>query len=42
MDWFYNHYLPNDDARKDWGWEPKFDISKMTEVMITNLRRLNE
>ena len=32
----------DDDARKDWGWEPKFDISKMTEEMITNLRRINE
>ena len=30
------------DARNDWKWEPKFDISKMTEEMITNLRRLNE
>lgn len=29
-------------AREDWGWEPKFDISKMTEEMITNLRRKNE
>ena len=34
--------INDDDARKDWGWEPKFDISKMTEEMITNLRRLNE
>ena len=22
MDWFYNHYLPNDDARKDWRVSP--------------------
>ena len=34
--------INDEDARKDWGWEPKFDISKMTEEMITNLRRLNE
>ena len=34
--------INDDDARKDWGWEPKFDISKMTEEMITSLRRLNE
>ena len=34
--------INDDDARKDWGWEPKFDISKMTGEMITNLRRLNE
>ena len=34
--------INDDDARKDWGWEPKFDISKMTEEMITNLRKLNE
>tara|TARA_B100001029_G_scaffold128018_1_gene107029 strand:- start:151 stop:1077 length:927 start_codon:yes stop_codon:yes gene_type:complete len=34
--------INDEDARKDWGWEPKFDITKMTEEMITNLRRLNE
>ena len=34
--------VDDNDARKDWGWEPKFDISKMTEEMITNLRRINE
>ena len=34
--------ISDDDAKNDWGWEPKFDISKMTKVMITNLRRLNE
>ena len=33
--------IADEDARNDWGWEPKFDISKMTEEMITNLRRLN-
>ena len=34
--------INDDDARKDWGWEPKFDISKMTEEMITSLRSRNE
>ena len=34
--------INDEDARKDWGWQPKFDITKMTEEMITNLRRLNE
>ena len=34
--------IDDEDARKDWGWQPKFDITKMTEEMITNLRRLNE
>ena len=34
--------INDEDARNDWKWEPKFDISKMTEEMITNLRRLNE
>ena len=34
--------INDEDARRDWGWEPKFDITKMTEEMITNLRRLNE
>jgi len=31
--------IDDKDARNDWGWKPKFDISKMTEVMIDNLRR---
>jgi nucleoside-diphosphate-sugar epimerase len=26
-------------ARKDWGWKPAFDLDKMTEVMITNLKK---
>jgi len=34
--------INDEDARNDWGWQPKFDITKMTEEMITNLRRLNE
>jgi len=34
--------INDEDARSDWGWQPKFDITKMTEDMITNLRRLNE
>lgn len=24
-------------ARKDWGWKPKFDLAKMTQVMLKNL-----
>ena len=31
--------IDDKDARNDWGWKPKFDISKMTRVMIDNLRR---
>ena len=34
--------IDDEAARNDWKWEPKFDITKMTEEMITNLRRLNE
>jgi len=26
-------------AREDWNWEPKYDLEKMTEVMIENLER---
>ena len=25
-------------ARLDWGWKPEFDLSKMTEVMLVNLK----
>jgi nucleoside-diphosphate-sugar epimerase len=25
-------------ARSDWGWKPEFDLQKMTEVMLTNLK----
>ena len=31
--------IDDKDARNDWGWKPKFDISKMTKTMIDNLRR---
>ena len=34
--------IDDEAARNDWKWEPKFDITKMTEEMIINLRRLNE
>ncbi|RXG58422.1 L-threonine 3-dehydrogenase, mitochondrial [Armadillidium vulgare] len=27
------------DARKDWGWQPKFDIKSMCETMFQNLRQ---
>lgn len=26
-------------ARKDWGWMPKFDLAKMTEEMLNNLKK---
>ncbi len=30
-------------ARKDWGWQHKYDLKKMTEVMLENLKvKLNE
>jgi nucleoside-diphosphate-sugar epimerase len=28
-------------ARKDWGWQHRFDLDKMTEDMLTNLKKLN-
>ncbi len=27
-------------ARKDWGWEPQYDLTKMTEDMLLNLKKL--
>lgn len=29
-------------ARKDWGWQPKYDLAKMTEDMIVQLRKKYE
>ena len=26
-------------ARKDWQWDPKFDLSKLVEVMFTELKK---
>lgn len=31
------HYLEDDAARKDWGWQPKYDLERMTKEIITNL-----
>jgi len=30
--------VDDSDAKKDWGWKPEFDITRMTEVMIKKLR----
>lgn len=29
--------LVDDAAKKDWGWQPKFDLAKMTEEILQNL-----
>jgi nucleoside-diphosphate-sugar epimerase len=29
-------------ARQDWGWQPDFDLYKMTEDMLVNLRKMKE
>jgi len=29
-------------ARRDWGWQPQFDLPTMTEDMLTNLKRLKK
>ena len=29
-------------ARDEWGWQPDFDLDKMTEDMLTNLKRKHE
>ena len=26
-------------ARKDWGWKPEYDLSRMTKDMLTNLKQ---
>jgi nucleoside-diphosphate-sugar epimerase len=31
------HYLEDDLARKDWGWNPKFNLEVMTKEIIKNL-----
>ncbi len=31
--------IDDSDARRDWGWEPSFDLTKMTEVMIEGLKK---
>ena len=27
-------------ARQDWGWEHKYDLDQLVDVMITNLKRI--
>lgn len=31
--------IDDNTARVDWGWKPEFDLSKMTEVMLENLKK---
>jgi len=31
--------IDDSQARKDWGWNPRFDISKMTEIMLKELKK---
>jgi nucleoside-diphosphate-sugar epimerase len=31
------HYLEDDYARKDWGWNPKFNLEQMTKEIIKHL-----
>jgi nucleoside-diphosphate-sugar epimerase len=28
-------------ARKDWGWKPEYDLSRMAEDMIKNIRQIS-
>jgi nucleoside-diphosphate-sugar epimerase len=30
--------IDDSEARKDWGWKPKFDISSMTTEMLSHLK----
>jgi nucleoside-diphosphate-sugar epimerase len=31
------HYLEDDYARRDWGWNPKFNLEGMTKEIIKHL-----
>jgi nucleoside-diphosphate-sugar epimerase len=31
--------INDDEARKDWGWKPEFDLDSMTKVMLDNLSK---
>lgn len=33
--------IDDSDAREDWNWKHEFDLDKMTEVMLENLRKLS-
>ena len=32
--------IDDSEAKKDWGWSPKFDLSAMTSDMLKNLRKI--
>lgn len=32
--------IDDSDARNDWGWQPEYDLAKMTEDILTNLPKL--
>lgn len=35
------HSIDDSQARKDWGWEPRYDLEKLTREMLRNLRENN-
>jgi len=34
--------IDDSDARKDWNWNPKFDMAEMVEIMYSNIKKLYE
>ena len=32
--------IDDSSAQKDWGWKPQYDLAKMTEDMLLNLKKL--
>lgn len=32
--------IDDSNARKDWGWKPKYDLSSMVDIMMTEVRKL--
>ena len=31
--------IDDTEARKDWGWKPKYNLEKMTSIMLENLQK---
>lgn len=36
------HHIDDSDARKDWGWKPQYDLSKMTDDMLLHIQQMVE
>src|SRR5205823_2814009 len=34
------HHIDDSEAREDWRWQPRYDLKKMTEDMLTHIRQM--